>query len=191
MTAVTYKESADNGLQESVGLLEPGEGVLGQLWLLFEDGRVAGSREEHVAKLVLVGENSGVGHVVGKLAASLLEVLAFVVSEERLLVASSVAIGDRSTRVEVRSLSHSMCREERMGLTGMRERRRFIVVLVVVGIVVGSLRRPRYGLERKETEIAEFRVNNQSREQKAFKNGGTNEGQRRAMAEDGGRSSSS
>ena len=128
MTAVTYKESTDNSLQESVGLLEPGEGVLSQLWFLFEDRRVAGSREERVAKLVLLGENSGVGHVVGEFAAALVEILAFGVNGQRLLVASSVAIRDQSTRVKVRSFSHSMCRKERMGLTGMRERRCFIQV---------------------------------------------------------------
>ena len=115
----TYESSTDNGFQEFVGLRDVGERVVLQLRLAVENGRVAGSREERVAEVDLICENSGVGHVVGELAASLVKVLAF--REERLLVSSTGAIGDRSTRVEVRKFSHSMQGKERVGLTRMRE----------------------------------------------------------------------
>ena len=101
------------------------------------------------------------GHVVGELAASLVEVLAFGVREERLLVAGPVAVSDGSARLEVGRLSHSMWGEERMELTGMGERMgRFIRVVVVVEVEVESRPQgpyhPPHGLERKETEKTEF-----------------------------------
>ena len=115
----TYESGADIGLLEFVGLLEVGEGVVLQLRLAVENGGVGRRRKEGVAKLALLCEHSGVGHVVGELAASLVEVLALGVRKERLFVSSSGAVGDRSTRIEVRSLSHSTWEKKKMELTGM------------------------------------------------------------------------
>ena len=81
---------ADNGLQEFLGVFERGERVLRQLRLLLEDVRVGGRGEERLTELVVGSGDGGVSHVVGKLAASLVKLLA--VREERLLVASASAV---------------------------------------------------------------------------------------------------